>query len=91
MGWWLEWGSYADKLPKTAPALQNQPHLISGLEIYFQAFFDLRTERISESGIIPWGAIIKWAEFNEIIEKEEIKRLMRYIRAMELEERKRKK
>lgn len=55
-----------------------------------QAFNDLLTERpvgaMGGAGVIPWSSIIRWCEFYEI-KKHDVEKFMRYIRALELAQR----
>lgn len=62
----------------------NAPRLFEGLEIYFQAFFDLDTERHHGNGLmpIPWSAILRYARYNEFDERQ-TSDLMFYIARMD--------
>lgn len=68
-------------LPKV---ILEAPQLFSGLEIYFQAFFDLDTERSHGMGLtpIPWSAILRYARYQEL-DEEQTEDLLHYVRAMD--------
>lgn len=70
-------------LPLPAEIL-NAPRLFEGLEIYFQAFFDLDTERFHGNGLmpIPWSAILRYARFNDFDDRQ-TRDLMFYISRMD--------
>ena len=70
-------------MPPDSKALENQPVLFSGLQIYYQAFQDLFTEKqtgFAGSGVIPWSSILKWGKYHQV---DDVDKLMRYIRALE--------
>ena len=89
MEWELIWGAQSHKLPLTAKAWDKKPKLSNSLLLYIEAYAELKTERQvgMAIGCIPWSAIIRWAEFNEINDKDKIHKLVRFIRAMENKER----
>jgi hypothetical protein len=72
----------AEQQGATPRALQNRPQLQPGLELYLNAFLELQTERPigMTAGPIPWGSIIRWAEFNAV---EDVDVLIRHVRALE--------
>jgi hypothetical protein len=70
-------------LPK---AIASAPQLMLGLELYFDAFFDLSTCRSMgfSMGPIPWSAMRDYAlafEFSE----EQAEDLFHYVRVMDIE------
>lgn len=69
-------------------AIANAPELLPGLELYYEAFMHLHTDRRYHMGgpsNIPWTAIIRYAEFAGITQEDDIHQLVRYIRAMDEE------
>lgn len=75
------------KVPK---ALENRPLLLSGLDLYFEAYNELSYDRPAGfdgvAGPIPWSSIIKWCELRGISDINDIGTCIRYIRAMEQKE-----
>lgn len=43
--------------------IRNKPRLLFGLDLYLNAYFDLRPE--AKDGIIPWSSSIEYAKFYE--------------------------
>lgn len=70
---------------KIIPALENRPHLLPGLSLYFTAYRDLSYDRPVGMGVgnIPWSSIIKWCQINNICDINDIDTVIRYIRKME--------
>jgi hypothetical protein len=66
--------------------IQNAPVLISGLELYLHAFFDLDSERSHGMGVtkIPWSCIKDYALFYEF-DSEQTSDLFYLIRKMDSE------
>lgn len=64
--------------------IANAPKLITGLQLYLQAFFDLDSERSHGMGIamIPWSCITNYAMAYEFSE-EQTQDLIYFIRAMD--------
>ena len=64
--------------------IANAPQLMDGLDLYWEAFMDLTTDRPSGFGVgaIPWSAIKRWADHYEI-GGEDFDYLVTYIRAMD--------
>lgn len=64
--------------------IANAPELEEGLEVYFEAYFDLDTERHHGMGLmqIPWSSIQKYAEANQF-DEEQTEELHAYIRQMD--------
>lgn len=62
----------------------DAPTLFKGLEIYFEAFFDLDTERHHGNGLmpIPWSAILRYAKFQTFDERQ-TRELMFYTSRMD--------
>ena len=69
------------KLPQ---AISGAPELIAGLELYYNAFFDLSTSRNQGMGIgrIPWTAIKDYGECFEL-SAEQMDDLFYFVRAMD--------
>lgn len=75
----------AKALGRKAPeSLTNIPVLIAGLELYFQAFFDLDSERNHGMGLtrIPWSSVSKYAQFYDF-DEDQTERLFYFISAMD--------
>lgn len=64
--------------------IANAPELEDGLEVYFEAYFDLDTERHHGMGLmqIPWSKIQMYAEAKSF-DEEQTEELHAYIRAMD--------
>lgn len=64
--------------------IANAPELEEGLEVYFEAYFDLDTERNHGMGLmqIPWSKIQMYAEANQF-DEEQTEELHAYIRQMD--------
>lgn len=65
------------------PKIRDKPVLLSGLSLFYDAFWDVATCRPSPGSLIPWTAINSWAEAKGL--DEETRGLLhRYIRKMDL-------
>jgi hypothetical protein len=64
--------------------IANAPKLRLGLQLYFNAFFDLDSERAQgfTIGRIPWIAICRYAEFYGF-DEEQSQALLYFIKAMD--------
>jgi len=74
-----------NKLPEDVKGRNKPPELLYGLQIYFDAFSDLQSERSvgMALGPIPWYSIVKWCELHGIYDPDNIDTFSRYLRAME--------
>jgi hypothetical protein len=70
---------------KKAPAPENRPNLLPGLDFYLNAYLDLRHDRAVglAYGPIPWSSIVRWAELHGIATPDEIADLQFIIRQVE--------
>lgn len=61
--------------------LADKPKLPTGLILYYEAFFDLDTERNHGMGLasIPWSAIVRYGDYYEL----DIDELLYMVRAMD--------
>lgn len=51
---------------KTPDRVTNRPKLATGLQLFFDAFYDLDTERsLADLQPIPWSKIVQYAEYHE--------------------------
>jgi hypothetical protein len=66
---------------KPVGRLATKPTLPTGLILYYEAFFDLDTERNHGMGLasIPWSAIVRYGEYYDLDTDE----LIYFIRAMD--------
>ena len=66
---------------KPVGRISNRPKLPTGLILYYEAFFDLDTERNHGMGLasIPWSAIVHYGAYYELDTDE----LIYFIRAMD--------
>lgn len=62
----------------------NGPELRWGLELYFEAYFDLDTERSHAAGFtsIPWSSIVRYAQLYDF-DEDQTERLLVHIRKMD--------
>lgn len=70
---------------KPAPALDRRPALPEYLEFEWHAYFDLQTCRsqgFSGPGPIPWDSVVDYGRYHGL-DRDEIDRLIRLVRAME--------
>lgn len=69
----------------TPKALENRPVPIQGMDFYFDAYSQLQTERQigMAVGDIPWGSIVKYAQFHGIENPDDIQDFITIIRAVE--------
>ncbi len=63
-------------------AIQNAPELLSGLELYYDAFHDLLTCR-GMGGPIPWTAMREYSAYLGIEDGGEFRRFVYLMRRME--------
>lgn len=72
-------------MPDDSQVFDNKPELLTGLDFYFNAFDELKTERQlgMALGPIPWYSVVRWAEFHGLRNPDDVDVLLRYIRAME--------
>lgn len=65
-------------------AIRDAPDVPLGLEIYFQAFWELTTCRGGGMGLIPisWMTIIEYAQLHEL-DDEQTDDLLYFVRAMD--------
>jgi len=70
---------------KRVKALENRPILLPGLDVYFNAYRDLSYDRPigMDVGPIPWSSIVKWCQYNNIHDINDIDTCIRYIRKLE--------
>lgn len=61
--------------------IANKPKLPTGLILYYEAFFDLDTERNHGMGLasIPWSAIVSYGQYYEL----DVDELIYFIRKMD--------
>lgn len=88
----LEQGPVQQSVSKTAMRLRgkvpekfvNGPELLWGLELYFNAFFDLDTERSHSNGwtYIPYSAVAAYAVL-WAFDEDQTERLFTHIKAMD--------
>lgn len=66
---------------KPVGRIAAKPHLPTGLILYYEAFFDLDTERNHGMGLasIPWSAIVRYGDYYELNTDE----LIYFIRKMD--------
>jgi hypothetical protein len=71
---------------KTPDRLKSGPELRWGLQLYFDAFNDLNTERSHGSGWtrIRWSDVVRYAEYFDYTE-DQTDRLLAHIFAMDIE------
>lgn len=69
---------------KAPEKFTNEPELRWGLQLYYDAFHDLDTERSHGMGWtrIPWSSIIRYAEFHRLTE-DQTERLLVHVRDMD--------
>jgi hypothetical protein len=74
----------AKRIGRVPEKLNNVPELRWGLQMYWEAFGDLDTERNHGMGwmYIPWSSIVRYAEFYEL-DDEQTDRLLTHIQAMD--------
>lgn len=70
--------------------IANAPELISGLQLYLQAFYDLDSERSHAAGLtaIPWTSISNYAKAFEL-DEEQTEDLFFFVRKLDSEHLKR--
>ena len=75
----------ASKVRGVAPTNESGPELPKHLVLYYDAFWDLDTERINafDRGRIPWHSIVAYAMFYEF-DEDQTDRLITHIKAMDL-------
>ena len=66
--------------------IKNKPILKSDLIIYFNAFFDLVSDR-RENGFIPWSSVIQYSIYYEF-DSIQTEKLLFFIRALDAEHKK---
>lgn len=73
------------KLSGKALQIESGPELPNHLIIYYEAFWDLDTERINafDRGRIPWHSIAAYAMFYAL-DEDQTDRLIAHIKAMDL-------
>lgn len=66
--------------------IKDAPDLALGLELYYEAFWDLTTCRPVgwTAQPIPWSAVIEWGQLNEL-DPEEMDDLIFYVRELDAE------
>lgn len=66
------------------PRIANAPELSEGLEFYFEAFFELDSERHHGEGLMPigWWSIVRYGQYYGL-NSEEIEDLVYLIRRMD--------
>lgn len=69
---------------KVPDKFNNAPELRWGLELYYEAFLELDSERSHGSGwtYIPWTSVIRYAEVYEF-DEDQTERLLTHIKAMD--------
>ena len=68
---------------KTPERVRAKPKLASGLTFFFDAFYDLDTERsLADLHPIPWSKIVLYAEYHGL-KKEEADDLLYFIREVD--------
>lgn len=90
----MEWGASAEWLREMhaeeggplPPALAREPRIPEPLLFYWNAFWDLSTDRpmtFGGAGAIPWSAIDRWADRHGVAGPESFARLLFLIRALD--------
>jgi hypothetical protein len=74
-----------NKISGKAPQIDSGPELLKHLIFYYEAFWDLDTERINGfgHGRIPWHSIVAYAMFYGL-DDDQTDRLVTHIRTMDL-------
>lgn len=69
---------------KAPDKFNESPDLRYGLELYYNAWFELDTERSHGSGwtFIPWSSVVRYIEFYELNE-DQAERMFAHIKAMD--------
>ena len=62
--------------------IKNKPTLSKGLDLYLNAFFDLRYDR-NQTNFIPWKVIVDYSRHYNFSEEQE-ERLIRFTRALDV-------
>lgn len=66
--------------------IANAPELLTGLELYYDAFLELSTCRMFSMGVvgpIPWTAVLNYAESHGLAGEDDFYLLVSYIRGMD--------